>query len=194
MLHWFWLFLLLSTVLMVSHCRTKCCKKENQRIETPWVNLKRITVCSSVAVFPQEKARFGNLINMPSSAEPSCWIRQTWLLAQLIDSLNGSTGPNSALLRLFAWSCAVCESLSIAPWWLSWPPQIHWASAMGGNMLISEPSLTLPLHFSFFESFLMESAPCSYSYNNSNSSSQHYTVWDEKQHLFTADNGKGWWR
>lgn len=99
------------TLLMVSHSRTKRCKKENQSIETVWVNLKRFTVCSSVAALPQEEARCENLINMPRSGKPSCWIRQTWLLAQQIDSLNSTTEPNSALLRLFGglvlcvWSC-----------------------------------------------------------------------------------------
>lgn len=50
-LHSFLLFCLLLIVSMVIHYRTKCCQKENQRIETG-VNLKRITVCTSVALFP----------------------------------------------------------------------------------------------------------------------------------------------
>lgn len=86
---------------MVRHRGTKCSINKNQRVETVCVNLKRFAVCSSVAVLPQEETRCENLINMPWSGEPSCWIRQTWLLAQQIDSLNSSTGPNSALLRLF---------------------------------------------------------------------------------------------
>lgn len=96
---------------MVGHSRTNCYKKENQRIETVCVNLKRLTVCTFVAVLPQEEMRCENLINMPWSGEPSCWIRQTWLLAQQTDSSNSSTEQNSALLRLFG-GLVLCVILS----------------------------------------------------------------------------------
>lgn len=51
---------------------------------------------------------------------------------------------------------------------------------MGGDVLITEPRLTVPLHLSLLVSFTMESAPSSYSLmrNNNPSSSQHYTVWE----------------
>lgn len=94
------------------------------------------------------------------------------------------------IIKVVWWSCAVCD-LVLAPWWLSWPPHIHWASAMGGDVLITEPSLTLPLHLSLLASFSMESAPSSYSLmrNNNPSSSQHYIVWEG-----AAYHCGQWWR
>lgn len=147
------------------------------------------TVCSSVAVLPQEETRCENLINMPWSGEPSCWIRQTWLLAQQIDSLNSSTEPN-CIIKVVWWSCAVCD-LVLAPWWLSWPPHIHWVFAKGGDVLIPEPRITLTLHFSLLVYFFTVSAPSSYSLmrNNNPSSSQCYTVWEA-----AAYHCGQWWR
>lgn len=93
------------------------------------------------------------------------------------------------IIKVVWWSCAVCD-LVLAPWWLCWPLHIHWDSAMGGDVLITEPSLTLPLHLSLLVSISMESAPSSYSLmrNNNPSSSQH-TAWEG-----AAYHCGQWWR
>lgn len=87
------------------------------------------------------------------------------------------------IIKVVWWSCAVCDLVS-APWWLSWPQHIHWAPALGGNVLITEPCLPLPLHFSLLVSFSTESAPSSYSVmRNDNPSSAKYYTWREVSSL-----------
>lgn len=80
-----------------------------------YVVIGRSAVCSSVGVLPRDEARCENLISMPWSRKPSCWIRQTWLLAQQIDSLNSSAEPNSALLRFLGGLvlCVICLSPTV---------------------------------------------------------------------------------
>lgn len=128
---------------------------------------------------------------MPQSGEPSCWIRQTWPLAQQIDSLNSSTAPNSVLLRLFG---GLVQRVILSQPHGDCLDHNTSTDALGRNVLITEPCLPLPLHFSLLVSFSMESAPSSYNVmrNDNPSSAKYYTWWEVSSlSLLTMVKGYG---
>lgn len=71
----------------------------------------RFTVCSSVGVLPRDETRYENLISVPWSREPSCWIKQTWLFVELKQQYRAKR----CIIKVVLWSCAVCDLVS-APW------------------------------------------------------------------------------